>query len=95
MSMMQEAGVPAGIVATGEDLIEHDLQLKHRHVYHKLEHPEIGTYHGVAPAYEFSKCPAEIERSPLMGEHNESALSEILGMSDEEIKTLIREQVIE
>ena len=95
MSMMQAVGVPSGIVATGEDLIEHDLQLKHRHVYHELDHPEIGTYHAVAPAYEFSKCPVEVERAPLLGEHNESALKEILGMSDEEIKELIIEQVIE
>ena len=95
MSVLQTAGVPAGIVTTGEDLIEHDLGLKHRHVYRELEHPEIGTYHGVAPSYEFSKCPVEVERAPLMGEHNESVFEEILGMSDEEIKELILEEVIE
>jgi benzylsuccinate CoA-transferase BbsF subunit len=95
MSMMQAAGVAAGIVATGEDMMDRDPQLKHRRVFRELDHPEIGKYHGVAPSFDLSKCPAEIERAPLMGEHNEYVLKDILGMSDEEVDELIRESIIE
>jgi len=42
-----------------------------------------------------SKVPCELRRAPLLGEHNEYALKEILGMSDEEIAELVVEGVIE
>jgi benzylsuccinate CoA-transferase BbsF subunit len=95
MSLMQSAGVAAGVVATGEDLMERDPQLRHRRLFRELDHPEIGKYHGVTPAFAFSGYPAEIERAPLLGEHNEHVLKDILGMSDEEVDELVREEVIE
>ena len=95
MTMMQAAGVAAGLLQTGEDLMEKDPQMKHRHLYWELDHPEIGKYQGVAPSFILSRFPYEIQRAPLMGEHNEYALKEFLGMSDEEIKELIREGVLE
>ncbi|MEE8418782.1 MAG: CoA transferase, partial [Dehalococcoidales bacterium] len=33
MKMMQEAGVAAGVVETGEDLLDNDAQYKHRHTF--------------------------------------------------------------
>ena len=95
MRVMQAAGVAAGVVATGEDLMERDPQLRHRRVFREVDHPEIGPYHGVVPAFELSRYPSEIERAPLMGEHNEYALKELLGMSDEEIHDLIMEGVVQ
>jgi len=96
MEMMQQAGVAAGIVSTGEDIMEHDPQLKHRNFYQRLQHPEIGEgeYRGVTPSFILSKCPWKINRAPLMGEHNEVVLKEILGMSDEEIQELIDTEVL-
>jgi len=49
----------------------------------------------VAPSFILSKCPCEVKRSPLLGEHNEYALKELLGMSDEEVAMLIKEGVLE
>ena len=51
MSMMQGVGVSAGVVQTGEDLLERDPQLKHRHFFQELDHPEVGKYR--APAHPF------------------------------------------
>jgi benzylsuccinate CoA-transferase BbsF subunit len=95
MDLMQCAGVPAGVVATGEDIFEKDPQLRHRHIFWKMNVPEAGTLHGVAPSFEMSNCPVELTRAPLMGEQNEWALREILGMSDEEIRQLILDGVVE
>jgi len=97
MEMMQKAGVPSGIVATGEDLMGHDPQLKIRGFYQFLSHPEIGEggYHGLTPSFIMSKCPVELNRAPLMGEHNEVVLKELLGMSDSTIEDLIAEDVLE
>lgn len=95
MSMMQTAGVPAGVVQTAEDLQEHDPQLKHRHLYWSLHHPEVGEYVAPRTVCPLSKCQFALQRAPLLGEHNEYALKEIIGMSDEEISDLVIEGVIE
>ena len=42
-----------------------------------------------------SKSPVSIRRpAPLLGEHNEYVLGELLGMSTEEIQSLIDDQII-
>ncbi|MFC1978246.1 CoA transferase, partial [Chloroflexota bacterium] len=95
MSMMQAAGVAAGVVETGEDLLEHDPQLRHRHFFWELDHPEIGKYRAAGPAFVLSKSPREVRRAPLLGEHSEYVLKELLGTSDEEIAELVIEGVLE
>ncbi len=89
MTMMQAAMVGAGVVQTGEDLMEHDPQLKYRHFFWEVNHPEIGNYHPRRPPFVLSKSPCEVRTAPLLGEHTEYALKEILGMSDEEIADLV------
>jgi len=95
MSMMQAAGIGAGVLQTAEDLLEHDPQLRHRQLYRELEHPEIGTHRAPGPAFQLSKCPYEVRRSPLLGEHNEYILRDVLNLPDEEIAELVIEGVIE
>ena len=95
MTRLQTAGVPAGLVANAEDQVEHDPQLKHRHFYRELEHPEIGKYRAPRQPCVLSKTPCEIRRAPLIGEHTEATLKEALGMSDEEIAQLVIEGVLE
>ncbi|MFC1929188.1 CoA transferase, partial [Chloroflexota bacterium] len=95
MSIMQAEGVPAGVLQTGEDLLEHDPQLRHRHFFWKLDHPEVGEYR--APSYSFvlSKSSCELRPTPLLGEHNEYVLKKILGISDEEVAELIIDGAVE
>ena len=89
MRKMQKAGVPAGVVASGEDLVA-DPQLNHRRTHVVLEHPEIGRHIYQAPPYRFSKTPHKLTMpAPCLGQHNEYVLKEILGMSDEEIADLV------
>ncbi|MBI3931108.1 MAG: CoA transferase, partial [Chloroflexi bacterium] len=95
MTIMQAAGVAAGVVQTGEDLLEHDPQLKHRRFFWELDHPEIGSYHALGPAFKLSKSPCELRPAPLLGEHNEYVLKQILNLSDDEIAELVIEGVVE
>ena len=89
MRKMQKAGVPAGVVESGEDLVA-DPQLNHRHTHVVLEHPEIGPHIYQAPPYRFSKTPHKLTMpAPCLGQHNEYVLKEILGMSDDEIADLL------
>jgi len=87
-TMMQEAGVAAGLLETGEDQIEHDPQTKHRNTFPEIDHPTLGKHQAVASPFIMSKTPCELTRSPLLGEHNEYVFKELLGMTDEEITEL-------
>jgi len=95
MNLLQAAGISVGIVTNAEDQMEHDPQLKYRNFHVELEHPEIGKYRAPRQPCVLSKTPCEIKRAPLIGEHTEATLREILGMSDEEITQLAIEGVLE
>jgi benzylsuccinate CoA-transferase BbsF subunit len=89
MTKMQAAGVPAGAVLSGEDLVA-DPQLNHRGTHVTLKHPEIGPHIYHPPPYRFSKTPHELTMpAPCLGQHNEYVLKDILGMSDDEVADLL------
>ncbi len=95
MEVMQKAGVAAGVVETGEDLLDHDPQLKHRNFFIELEYPGIGKYRTQEGAhFKLSKYTCEMKVAPLLGEHNEYVFKEILGVPDEEYEKLVVEEVI-
>ena len=95
MTMMQAAGVPAGVLETGQDLMDKDLQLRHRGLFEELDHPEIGKYRAAGTAFKLSKSLTELKSAPTLGEHNEYILKEILGMSDEEVVQLVIDGAVE
>ena len=93
MTLMQAAGVGAGRVTDARDQME-DPHLRQRNFYQEQDHPEIGKYHPPRQPCVLSKTPCQIRRAPLIGEHTEYALKEILGMSDDEIAELVIEDVL-
>lgn len=89
MTTLQEAGVPAGVVETAEDLFA-DPQLRYRQQFRTLDHSVIGRYSCQAPAYILSETPCEISRpAPCLGEHNEYVYRDVLGFSDDEIANML------
>ena len=86
---MQEAGVAAGLLETGEDQLEHDPQTAYRNLFPELDHPLLGKHHAVASPYIMSKTPCVLTRGPLLGEHNEYIFKEVIGLTDDEITELI------
>jgi len=96
MDMMQAAGVAAGVVETGEDLLDKDPQYKHRQTFREVEYPGIGKYRTqVGAHFLLSKYAYDIKRAPLLGEHNEYVLKELLGIPDDEFDKLVKEGVID
>ena len=95
MIRLQAARVSAGVLQNSVHLLEHDPQLKQRSFFSEVDHPEVGKYHAARPPYILSKSICELHGAPLLGEHNEYALKEILGMSDEETAELVMEGVVE
>ncbi len=93
MNHLQRAGVPAGMVAKAEDLHK-DPQLLHRQHYRRLNHPVIGPHSYDTPAFRFSKTPITVERpAPCLGEHNQYICMEILGMKEEEFRSLEKDGI--
>ena len=94
MMMMQEAGVPAGIVQNAQDIVDFDPQVKARELLLKMHHPVVGDYLHTRWPFILSKTPAMISTGPLIGAHNHYICTEILGMSDEEFIELVNAEVI-
>jgi len=95
MSALQLAGVPAGVVRNAADIVDDDPQLAHRGHWVKLTHPEMGESIYNAPPFRISDIPpTPVEPAPLLGQHTDEVLTEVLGLSSAEISTLRREDVL-
>jgi crotonobetainyl-CoA:carnitine CoA-transferase CaiB-like acyl-CoA transferase len=82
-------GVPAGVVNRSSDL-EKDPQLAHRNYFRTLEHQEMGTVPYAGHQFRikgYDNGPRFA--APVLGQHNEYVLREILGMTDEEVTEAI------
>ncbi len=92
---LQALGVEAVPVADLADAFA-DPQLAHRGHFVALEHPLMGECFYERNGFRLSDAEAGYERtSPLLGEHNEMVLGELLGMSTAEIGRLREEGVLE
>jgi benzylsuccinate CoA-transferase BbsF subunit len=92
---LQAAGVDAGPVEDFADLHE-DPQLAHRGHFRDVEHAVIGRHPVETHAMRFSAMEARIEApAPLLGEHTEHVLRELLGISAEEYARLSDAGVLE
>ncbi len=95
MRTLQNAGVPAGVVNDCRDLFE-DPQLKHREHFQFLDHPEIGPYASDRSEFNLSKTPGSLDTpAPLLGEHTEYVLREVIGLSEDEYRSLKEDGVLE
>jgi benzylsuccinate CoA-transferase BbsF subunit len=85
---LQEAGVAAGVVLRGGDLLA-DPQLAHRGYFHRVPHAEIGEHAVHGPAFRVDGEPSgPFAAAPRLGEHSWPVCDEILGMTAEEFGRL-------
>ncbi len=95
MSLLQQSGVPAGIVETAQDQLDFDPQLKHRGFFRELEFPSVGVYHtSIGANFLLSRYEFKPRRGPLLGEHNEYVFKDMLGLSESEYVDMIAKKVI-
>lgn len=95
MESLQQAGVPAGVVNDTRDLFD-DAQLQHRGHFQYLDHAEIGRYASEKSEFDLSRTPGQLNRpAPMMGEHNEYVLRELLGLSEAEYVSLKEDDVLD
>jgi formyl-CoA transferase len=52
----------------------------------EVDHPTRGKYLTVGNPIKLSDSPADVKSSPLLGEHTDEILSQVLGLSDDEVE---------
>ena len=95
MDRLQKAGVPSGVVQTGEDLA-HDPQLNERGFIVAVDNPRLGRV--VLPNFPLHFTNAKLTRRwefPVLGRDTESVLRDVVGYSPEIIAAHKREGVLE
>ncbi|MCC6211505.1 MAG: CoA transferase [Burkholderiales bacterium] len=94
VDLLEAAGVPNGPINNVAQVYE-EPQVKARALRVELEHAAAGKLPTVASPMRFSATPLEYRLPPpLLGEHTEGVLSDLLGKSPEEIATLRAEGVV-
>ena len=87
MDILNEINVPCGPIMSTRDLANDD-HVKLREMYVELDHPQRGKWYNLGCPMKLSDSPVEFERSPLLGEHSEEILGDVLGYDNGEIDEL-------
>lgn len=82
------AGIPCGPINT-IDRVMKDPQVLAREMMVEVEHPVAGKFKMPGIPIKLSETPGEVESpSPLLGQHTEEILNELLGLSKEDVAKL-------
>jgi crotonobetainyl-CoA:carnitine CoA-transferase CaiB-like acyl-CoA transferase len=88
---LQGRSVAAHVVQGPRDLFE-DPQFHHRNHFVQVPHPMLGSTWVENSRFKLSRTPARVERpGPMLGEHNQYVLEQILGYDDDRIRELVAE----
>ena len=87
MAILNPIDVPCGPIM-GTDDLAHDEHVRGREMWVELDHPQRGKWFNVGMPIKLSDSPAVIRRSPLLGEHTDEILHDVLGYEKEKISKL-------
>jgi formyl-CoA transferase len=93
LAELNKHNIPCGPILSTREIID-DPTLRANGVVTTVEHPERGSYHTVSSPIRLSDSPVEVERSPLLGEHNEDVYGGELGLTAGELAELSSNGVI-
>ena len=88
-----QAGLAAAPSRDERDLYA-DPHLQSRHAFVTVNHPELGKLDLVGIPWKMSDCEIAIRHAPLLGEHNDYVLRELLGLSEAEVTDLHKREII-
>ncbi len=86
MEILNEYDIPCGPILSMKEIAE-DRSLYETGTLVEVEHPTRGTYLTVGNPIKLSDNEVAVARSPLLGEHTEEILAEVLGLDEEAIAT--------
>ena len=84
MDKLNAVNVPCGPILSMKELAE-EPSLRKTGTVVEVDHPTRGKYLTVGNPIKLSDSPADVRRSPLLGEHTLEVLRDLVGFSDEEI----------
>ncbi|MBN1953608.1 MAG: CoA transferase [Anaerolineae bacterium] len=94
LSALQQAGLPCGPINTVADVFAHP-QVGPRQMVLETQHPTAGPVRLAGFPYKLSATPAGVHRPPpLLGQHSEEVLVDLLGYSSQDVARLRAEGVI-
>jgi formyl-CoA transferase len=84
MAILNQYDIPCGPILSMKELAE-DESLRHTGTVVEVEHPTRGKYLTVGNPIKLTDSISEVKRAPLLGEHTEEILTEVLGFSAREV----------
>jgi formyl-CoA transferase len=93
LAMLNKHNIPCGPILSTKEIIE-DESLRANDIVVNVEHPQRGEFTTVGMPIKLSDSPAEVERSPLLGEHNRDIYVHELGVDEAELSELAANGVI-
>ncbi|MFT6372282.1 MAG: formyl-CoA transferase [Gammaproteobacteria bacterium] len=87
MELCNPHDIPVGPILSMKEISE-DVSLRKSGTIVEVDHPERGKYLTVGCPIKFSDSSVEVTRSPLLGEHTDEILSDVLGYDADEIAAI-------
>ncbi|MCG5235601.1 formyl-CoA transferase [Xanthobacter oligotrophicus] len=87
MEILNQYDIPCGPILSMKEIAE-DRSLYATGTLVEVEHPVRGTYLTVGNPIKLSDNQVDVERSPLLGEHTDEVLSQVLGLTPDRIDAL-------
>jgi len=87
MEICNPLDIPVGPILSLKEIAE-DPGLRETGTVVEVDHPVRGKYLTVGNPIKLSDSPADVKRSPLLGEHTDEILKEFCNMNEEEIKAV-------
>ncbi|MGK0172307.1 MAG: formyl-CoA transferase [Gammaproteobacteria bacterium] len=84
MDILNPLNVPCGPILSMKEIAE-EPSLRDTGTVVEVDHPTRGKYLTVGNPIKLSASPSDVKRSPLLGEHTEEILRDVLGFSDDDI----------
>ncbi len=84
MDIRNQFDIPCGPILSMKEIAE-DESLRKTGTLVEVDHPTRGKYLSVGNPIKLSDSPADVKRSPLLGEHTDEILREVLGFGDHQV----------
>ncbi len=88
MDICNKLDIPQGPILSMKELAE-DEGLRATGTIVEVDHPERGKYLSVGCPVKLSDSPADVKRSPLLGEHTTEILAQVLGYSGDDLDRVV------
>ena len=84
MAELNKHDIPCGPILSMKEIAEEE-SLRATGTVVEVDHPTRGKYLTVGNPIKLSDSPADVRRSPLLGEHTDEVLTQVLGYSAKEL----------